>query len=128
MGKLIITDNGKVRDMDHIDFAENISKLRASGDMWAVIEELVKFWGKNAKDDEEAMRINLDQYRETQSDSKFATTTGGKDMERRFIMAMPKTLTLLIRTQYKADELPFDRDFYQKFATKFPFFKVAEQI
>lgn len=88
---------------------------------------LVKHWGKIAKDDEEAMRVNLDQYRETQTDKKFASTMGGQDMERRFIMAMPKKLTLMIRSQYKADELPFDREFYQKFATRFPFFKVAEQ-
>lgn len=127
MGKLILTDNGKIRDMDHVEFAELISELRTKGDTWAVIDELVKFWGKNAKDDEAAMKINLQQYRETQKDKKFGKTLGGKEMERRFIMAMPKSLMLMIRTQYKADELPMDAEFYQKFATRYPFFKVAEQ-
>ena len=128
MGKLIVSDNGHIRDVDHVEFAEKIGKMRKEGDVWAVIEELVKFWGKNAKDDEAAMKVNIEQYKETTQDKEYATTLGGKDMERRFIMAMPKTVMLLIRTQYKADELPFDREFYQKFAAKFPFFKVAEKV
>jgi len=34
---------------------------------------------------------------------------------------------LMIRTQYKADELPMDREFFKKFGEKYPAFKIAEK-
>ncbi len=127
MGKIIITDNGKFRDVSKIELAEEVIKLRKKGDPWKVIEKLLEVWSKIVPDEVEAVSINLTEYREAAVDKKFGQTKMGQDQERRFKLAFPVTLQLMIRTQYKADELPFDEKFYSEFAKRYPAFRVAEQ-
>lgn len=128
MANILITENGKIRNYEDIELVEDVMKARDKKDPWTVIDKLVEIWAKKTPDDVEAMKINLEQYRETQTDKKFATTLGGKEQERRFTLSFPKNLMLMIRTQYKADELPFDSDFYREFAKRYPFFKVAQEV
>ena len=127
MGKIIVTDNGKIRDLDDIEWAEKVIQLKNEKDHWAVIEELIQHWAKVASDEEEALQINVEQYREQQKDKKFATTLLGKEQERRFKLAFPRTLMLMIRSLYKADELQMDEKFFNEFGKRYPAFKVAEQ-
>ena len=128
MGNIIIEDSGKIRNIDDVEAVEHIIELRQNKDPWTVIDELVKLWAIRAPDDEEAIKVNIRQYKESQYDRVYAQTQNGKDFERRFVMAFPKSLMLLIRTQYKVDELPFDRKFYKEFVQRYPAFKVAEDI
>lgn len=127
MTKIYIDDNGKVRDFTKVELAEDVVKLRNNKDYWEVIDKLVKIWAQTAPDDEKAMMINIDQYKETLIDKEFGQTKGGKQHERRFMLAFPMSLQLLIRTQYKAQELPFDRNFFRTFVKKYPHFKVAQK-
>lgn len=127
MPKIFIAENGKIRNYDDVEVAENILKARADKDPWEVIDMLVELWAKKSPDDVQAMKINIDEYREVQEDKAFGQTKGGKDFQRRFTLSFPENLMLMIRTQYKAEELPMDSKFYRKFAERYPFFKVAEK-
>lgn len=127
MSKIYIADSGKVRSYEDLEIAEDIIETRNKKSPWEVIDKLVKLWAEKTPDDVEAMKINVEQYREGLVDKKFGQTADGKEQERRFTLTFPKNLMLLIRTQYKADELPFDSDFYRKFGERYPFFKVAEK-
>lgn len=127
MGKIIITDGYKIRDYDDIEFAEKIIKKRKNSDPWSVIDELVKYWARRTPENVKAVMINVDQYKEQIKDKEFGQTFGGTDMERRFTLSFPYDLMMLIRTQYKSSELPFDRKFYREFAKRYPAFKVAEK-
>jgi len=127
MTDILIQENGKIRKVADVELAEKITDMRKKTDVWDVIDMMVKVWVKNAPDDVEAMRINIDQYRETLNDKEFGTTDNGKDMERRFQLAFPKSLMLMIRSQYKADELPMDKKFFREFGKRYPFFRVAEK-
>ncbi len=126
MSNIVITDNGKIRSVDQLELVEKIIDMRNNKNPWEVIDKLIEVWAKTSKDEVEAMRINVDEYREVQIDKRFGTTKHGKDQERRFQLAFPRNLMLMIRTQYKADELPFDRKFFAEFARRYPAFKVAE--
>ena len=128
MADIFIAENGKIRSYDDVELVEDIVKIRDTKDSWAVIDKLVEVWAKKAPDDVEAMQINLEQYREAQTDSVFGQTKGGIDQERRFTLSFPKTLMMMIRTQYNADELPMDSEFYKEFAKRYPFFKVAQKV
>ena len=128
MTDLFIADSGKIRKYSDVEAVEKIVELRDTKDPWVVIDKLIEVWAKKSPDDVEAMKINVDQYRETQVDKTYGQTKGGKDQERRFTLSFPKNLMLMIRTQYSAEELPFDSDFYRKFAKRYPFFKVAEKV
>ncbi len=127
MANIVVSENGKIRDVGDVELAENIVEMSHNKDQWDVIDKLVKVWSKNAPDDVEAMRINISQYRESLVDKKFGQTLHGKDQERRFQLAFPKALMLMIRSIYKADVLPMDRKFFAEFGKRYPFFRVAEQ-
>jgi len=127
MSDIVIAENGRIRKYDDVELAEEIVKKTKTKDPWEVIDELVHVWARTCPDDVQAIAINIEQYKETQHDKEFATTLHGKDQERRFTLAFPKHLMLMIRSQYKADDLQMDRKFFKEFARRYPAFKVAEK-
>lgn len=128
MSRILIQDNGKIRKYEDIELAEKVVQIRNKKDPWAVIDHLIKLWVERAPDEEEAIKINIDEYREVQKDKVYGQTLLGKDQERRFTIAFPRSLMLMIRTQYKAEELPMDKKFYKEFARRYPAFKVAQKV
>jgi len=127
MGKLIIDEKGRLLTSEKFELADRIMKLRSKKDPWMVIDELVTFWVKNAPEEVEALKINLSDIREVAVDKRFGQTKEGADIERRLRLIFPTGLQSLIRGVYKSEELSFDKDFYRKFAQKYPGFKVAEK-
>jgi len=125
---LLTVDNGKIRKAESVMAAEKVTELRQKKDSWEVIDELIKIWAKVAPDEEQAVRMNVADYRDVQYDKKFAQTLGDKNMERRFIVAFPRSLMLMIRSQYKADELPMDKKFFFEFARRYPAFQIPEKL
>lgn len=127
MVDIVLNENGVIRKVADVEFVEKIVKDRATKDPWDIIDSLVNLWTKNAPDEEEAMKINVEQYRESLKDKEFGQTLMGGDQERRFTMAFPKSLMLMIRTQYKADELPMDTKFFKEFGKRYAAFKIASK-
>lgn len=127
MGQIAIDDNGLPRDLDDVELAEEVFKLKNQKDEWAVIDKLLEAWAKKAPEEVDALEIEIEDHRENLVDKEFGQTLGGKDFDRRFKMMFPKQLLLMIRTVYRPEELEFDRDFQIKFAKRYPFFKVAEK-
>lgn len=125
---MIIYNNGKVYDSEDLAFVERVVELRKNKDPWVVIDELIRYWGKKAPDEEEALQIMINDQKEFMEDPVYGQTSGGGDVERRLILAFPMTLQLLIRSQYKADELPFDMPFYKEFLKRYPMFQVAQKV
>jgi hypothetical protein len=125
---LLFYDNGRIRDSADLEMAEVIMKLKEKKDYWAVIDELIKIWAAKSPDEEVATKVEIDGYKEAMSDPTFGQTNNGKDMERRSILVFPRKLQLMIRSIFKAEELPFDREFYRKFAQKYPAFKIADKV
>lgn len=123
---MLVYEDGKIRNSEDADLADEIIKARKKGP-WEVIDLLVKSWVKRSPEEVQAVKIDVTDRRELLVDKKYGTTLGGKDMERRFTLIFPTTLQSLIRTQYKADELPFDRNFYTDFGNRYPGFRVAEK-
>lgn len=123
-----VIENGKVRKSSDVQFADKIAKLKRDQGPWAVIDELVKVWAQKAPDEEKALRIQIDEQRQLLKDQTYGTTTGGGDVNRRLTMMFPHTLQLMIRSQYKPDELPFDQPFYREFLKRYPMFKVPDKI
>lgn len=123
---MLIYEDGKIRDSNDMELADDIIKARSRGP-WEVIDLLVKAWIRKSPAEVEAVKVDVADQRELIQDKKYGQTSGGKDMERRFTLLFPTSLQLLIRTQYKADELPFNSDFYKQFSQKYPGFRIAEK-
>lgn len=127
MNDLFVIENDRVHTKDNYLFADKVTEMRVTKGPWDVIELLVQFWMKKYPQEVEDMQAKVKEYKETLVDKKFGQTKQGKDMERRFSMSFPSGLLMLIRTQYKAEELPFDRAFIKQFLNKYPKFKIAEK-
>jgi len=123
---MLILDNGRIRKSEDIELADSILKARSKG-TWAVIDILVKSWIDRSPEEVKAVKIDISDQREMLKDKKYGQTSGGGDMERRFTLLFPTSLQLLVRTQYKADELPFNREFYNEFSRRYPGFKIADK-
>ena len=124
---LYVTQNGKVRRAEDVELANKIIDLKNKKDHWAVIDELVKAWVKRSPEEVQAIKINISDAKEVAIDKKFGSTKRGKDFDRRLTLLFPNSLMLLIRTQYKATELPFDSAFYREFGKRYPGFRIAEK-
>lgn len=127
MGKIVIADSGKIRNLDDIALVEDIIELKNKKDPWVVIDKLVNLWAKRAPDEEQAVQINVKQYKETLKDKEFGQTLMGQDQERRFTLSFPYSLMMMIRSVYKAEDLAMDNKFYAEFGKKYPAFKVARK-
>jgi hypothetical protein len=123
---MLVYAGGKVRDSDDVELADAIIKARQKSP-WDVIDLLVKAWARRSPEEVKAVKIDISDRREMLNDKEYGSTMGGNDMERRFTLIFPTTLQSMIRTQYKATDLPFDRKFYQEFSKKYPGFKIAEK-
>jgi hypothetical protein len=65
--------------------------------------------------------------RETRKDPKFGQTDD-KNMNRRLVMIFPTDLQFLIRKVYSVEELPFDKKFFQEFATRYKALRIPEKM
>lgn len=128
MSDLYIDDNGFQRSYSDLNAVNKIVELKGKKDHWEIIDLLLKLWAEKAPGDVEAIGINIEEYKSGLEDKEYGSTKGGKDMDRRFMLSIPKKLLLMIRTQYSVEELPFDQVFYKKFAEKYPFFRVSEKV
>ena len=123
---MLVYDNGKIRDSDDIELADAILKANKKGP-WETIDLLVKAWMRRSPEEVQAIKIDVSDRREMLNDKEYGTTMGGNDMERRFTLIFPTSLQALIRTQFKADTLPFNREFYREFSRRYPGFKIADK-
>ncbi len=123
-----IINNGRIRDSEDVSLADYLLTLRKNKDPWDVIEALVAVWGKKAPLEVKAMKIQIEEYRDMLADKKFGQTKGGKDFQRRFTIAFPYDLMMLIRTQYQPTELIMDSAFYKEFARRFPSFQIPDKL
>lgn len=126
--KYIVNEVGKIRSSDDVELADKIIELKKKKDIWIVIDELLKVWLKRSPEETEAVKIDVKDQRELLIDKKYGQTKEGGNLERRFQLLFPTSLMLLIRSIYKVEELPFNREFYKVFTTRYPGFKIASIV
>ncbi len=128
MNNFIAVDNGKIRGAHDVAFADRVMETKRNKGQWETIDLLVNEWAKTSSDDFRAFKVQMDDYRSGLFDRKYGTTSGDKNMERRFTMAFPEKLFHMIRAIYKANELPMNKTFYQEFGRRYPLFRVPEKL
>lgn len=128
MDTITAVSNGKIREAGDVELAEKVLEYKNEKGPWKTIELLVNAWAKKTPEDFQGFKVQLDDTRAGLFDRKFGQTKGGKDHARRLTMIFPEKLFWLIRSIYKADELPMNREFYNEFLRRFPFFMIPEKI
>ena len=124
----IVDYTGAIRDSEDIMLAEKLIELRKNKNTWVVLDKLVGIWAKKFPHEVRGLKKQIDDYRSMLVDKKYAQTQGGRLLERRFTLALPEKLYLLIRSVYKANELPTDSLFFRNFAKRYRFFQIPEKL
>ena len=119
--------SGKLRKASDVDAVEHVLGLRQTKNPWIVIEELIRIWLSHNPSDFQGFKVHIKDIKETRLDPKFGQTAN-KKQERRLTVIFPLALQNLIRSLYPAEELPFDQDFFRKFAKRFKLFQIPDKI
>lgn len=121
---------GRQRDLSHLSAVEKLENLKktSGSNPWPVIEKCLEIWKSTNPRGWKAYLVEVQDVRETRKDSEFGSTvdkeTGGT---LRYTLDIPEKVMYMIRMMYTADELPMTRQFFQEWARRFPFMKVAQK-
>lgn len=122
---------GIKRKIEHINAVEHLEKLKQEhgSNFWPVIEECFKIWKSTHPTKWNSYLIYLDDIKQTRRD-KFASSKPDAVHQGifRYTLDLPDPVMKMIRCLYDPEELPMDKDFFRRFAKKFPHLQVAEKI
>lgn len=120
-------DTGKISDSSTIDTVDKILEMKATKSPWEVIDYLVQIWYSRSPEEAQGVLVQVDDLRDTRKDQVFAETDD-KNMNRRLVVLFPIALQGLIRKVYTAQELNFDKKFFQEFAQRYKAFQIPEKL
>lgn len=99
-------------------------KGKSAGNPWPVIEECLRIFKETNPQEWTSNLIRLDDIRETRADTKFGLS---KTEMFRYTLDIPQKVLFMIRCLYNDEELPMNKEFFHRFAKKFPMLKIAEK-
>jgi len=123
---IIYNQYGEPRNTQDIEAASRLIKLKQKhgSDYWPVVEECLRIWAAKKPQEYKSFLLDLKDIQDTRRD-KFASS---ETEMFRFTLDIPETVVFMLRKLYTTDEMPMDKEFFRKWARKFPKMKVAEKI
>ena len=105
-------------------FADRVMRTRDNEGPWAVIDLLIKQWVESNPQKYDSFVMSVDNKRDSRA------TRYGSNVSKtiREIVDFPQPIHDRIRTIYKADELPMDREFFREIWRRYPTMRVAERL
>ena len=120
---------------DKYQAGAHLWEARWSKPTWEVIEEVVKAWGVLQPTRWESHIVRLNEVKRAQKVTNVGTKSFrgvSKDKENdaylSLVVDIPMWIELCIRKLFTVEDLPFDKEYYRKFAKKFPVFRVREAV
>lgn len=123
----------KLAPLKAVRAADRLLSLKPKHDVWFVIAEILKMWSAMRPEEYRSHLVELKDIKATRK----VSSVGGKSYSgvskadgsyTSYLLDIPEKVVLMIRAIYSPQELPFDKNFYYKFANKFPKYKVREKI
>lgn len=109
-------------------------KRQHPNDIWLVIAEVIKAWEKTNPKQYASFIISHEDIKQSRKEYNIGTSTFtgvSKDKSTGGLLAytldIPEKVVYMLRALYSAEELPFDKNFYNQFGKKFPKFRVMER-
>lgn len=132
---LIDNDNFRYAPAKVVSMGQRLVELRRTKDVWEVIRELVKMWVDTSPKEYKSFLVDLDFTKDT---GKVTRTGGGSSFtnysidesgfQLRHTIDIPVKVIYMIRRLYSVEELPMDKDFYDKMAIEFPDMVVSKMV
>ena len=102
---------------------------KGSGDLWEVVDELIKVWRELRPIEWDSSIIDMDYTRDVLDDKKYATAKGTKGSGNlRRTLDVPVFFETVLRRLFTIEELPFDKEYYAALWKKYPMFRVSEKL
>jgi hypothetical protein len=136
--KILVPTKYGLKDAKIVAYAEELLTLKdksiieeANG-IWIVIRRIIEIWKETHPKQWSSYLVELDSIRQTRFDSKYGLSKNSKMYHGdrgnlRYTLDIPEQVYMMIRAVYNDEELPMDKEFFSRFARKFPMFKVAEK-
>jgi len=105
-------------------FADRVMHSKAKLGPWETMDLLVQQWMESNPNKYDSFIVDTKEKQDTR------TNRYGSNKARtlRSVVDFPQPIHNRIRAIYKADELPFDKEFFHKFWKRYPQFRVAESL
>jgi len=101
-----------------------------SKSFWKVIDEVLAVWKATRPDEWQATIIELDETRKSTynqwGEARKESTKGSGHLRR--TVDIPVFFERAVRYLYSVDELPFNKEWYQKLWERYPEFRVSEKL
>lgn len=123
---IIFNQYGEKRDTTDIEAASRLIKLKEKhgSDVWPVIEECLRIWHAKHPQEYKSFLFQLEDMKNTRR-NKFASS---ETEMFRYTLDIPEKVVYMLRKLYTTSELPMDKEFFRKWARKFPKMQIAEKI
>lgn len=115
--------------------AQSIIDLKNKKGPWEVIDQIIKVWEATNPKTYKSFITNLDEVKGTRK----VTNVGGKQFKGvsrdktsggllQYKLDIPVKVIYMIRRVYSVEELPMDKEFYKKWAQKYPNMVISEVV
>lgn len=105
----------------HALFVDAVFKSRETQGIWPTIDLLVKQWVESRPKEYDSFVVSTEEKRGSRA-NKYGSNSSKTIRE---TVDFPQPIHDRIRTIYKADELPFDKEFFRQVWKRYPQFRVA---
>lgn len=122
--KVIDSSTGRINTTKDIQFADKVLTLKNTKGVWDVVDEIVSFWVHGNPDKYDSFITDLEIKKSTRRDA-FGSN---KAKSIRSTLDVPVRILSMIRSIYHADELPFDKKFFNTIWRRYPAFRVSEKL
>lgn len=125
----------KIRNARDLSFADEVFKAKRQNP-WRAIELIVEAWATKKPKQFAAYDKYIGDTRENLADKKYGLTkdssrngrVSDRGHDRRLKLIMPVDVERMIRVVFNTQELVMDKEFFDEFARRFPFFKIPEKL
>ena len=122
---LITVDNNNLRPMRNVAVVDHLMEVSKTKGFWPFVDEVMKVWEEVNPGQWKELIAEVNETKSRLNDRKYATT-GSKHMERRFLLRMPEFVHNVIWKMYP--DYDMNREFFNKFARRYPAYRVSEKI
>lgn len=109
-----------------VAWADKILEAEKEGGPWNAIEEMINYWKGKYPKEYQSMLVEVDDLKK----SRASDTGASKSKSTRYLANIPAEVWMMIQAFYKDKGIIdiYSKDFFTKFARRFPEFAVAERI
>ena len=131
-----ITGQIRLAPARDVALADKLIKMKQemgkdSDDFWEIVAIIVKEWKKRHPKQWKSHIADVGALSDSRGDefgSNRKTKKGASMMDIRYLADIPQWIIFVLRRLFNADELPMDKEFFRKFARRFPDFRVAKKV